>query len=331
MERSIQQVLDTRGTLRCVRFESGNVGVVTTQGKTRLVVGAFQQLKFAEHGFLRVFNGREFFIDMKNGEMYAQMPEFVRFGDFEIVHIGGYLCTRTKKLYEVQAIPADAWHGKHGLYLLLPYSGEPDEQVKKMMIWKPARYAVCLLNGDESGVYWRMRVFSDCSLLVMDDAGNYYHAKRSARSRRAVKVHLGQVENEADKAMMLHAVREIEEQVVERLKREAVKVKKEAEKERERQIATLVSVEPFHIGNKWGLRDKGRIVVPPLYRTVKSPVGRYCAIESCPGCWGVMAVDGKIEMEPRYEEVVIHTDGTVDLTVRPGKVISVKLGMRREE
>ena len=356
MAGSTQKVLDTRGALRCVRFESGNVGVVTTQGKTKLVVGPFQELSFAENGFLRVFNrrsseshqarlndrvaseedevsGREFFIDMKNGELYAQMPEFVHFGDFEIANIGGYLCTRTKKLYEVKAIPAEAWHGKYGLYLSLPYSGEPEEKIKKMMIWTPSRYVVCLLNGDESGVYWKMRVFDDYTLLVMDDQGNYYHVKRSARSRsvarpqrkKAVKVFLGQAKNEADRMMIVHAVREIEEQVADYLKKEATKAKREAEKEREQQMATLVSAEPFNIGNKWGLRSKGRIVVPPVYRSVKSPVGRYCAMESYPGIWGVIAVDGKVEVEPRYEDVVIHTDGTVDLTVRPGKVITKKL------
>ena len=333
MEGSIQKVLDTRGALRCVRFESGNVGVVTTKGNTKLVVGPFQQLSFADNGFLRVFNGREFFIDMKNGELYAQMPEFVHFGDFEIANIGGYLCTRTKKLYEVKAIPAEAWHGKYGLYLSLPYSGEPEEKIKKMMIWTPSRYVVCLLNGDESGVYWKMRVFEDYTLLVMDDQGNYYHVKRSARSRsvarpqrkKAVKVFLGQAKNEADRMMIVHAVREIEEQVADYLKKEATKAKREAEKEREQQMATLVSAEPFNIGNKWGLRSKGRIVVPPVYRSVKSPVGRYCAMESYPGIWGVIAVDGKVEVEPRYEDVVIHTDGTVDLTVRPGKVITKKL------
>ena len=326
-------MLDTRGALRCVRFESGNVGVVTTQGKTKLVVGPFQQLSFADNGFLRVFNGREFFIDMKNGELYAQMPEFVHFGDFEIANIGGYLCTRTKKLYEVKAIPAEAWHGKYGLYLSLPYSGEPEEKIKKMMIWTPSRYVVCLLNGDESGVYWKMQVFEDYTLLVMDDQGNYYHVKRSARSRsvarpqrkKAVKVFLGQAKNEAHRMMIVHAVREIEEQVADYLKKEATKAKREAEKEREQQMAMLVSAEPFNIGNKWGLRSKGRIVVPPVYRSVKSPVGRYCAMESYPGIWGVIAVDGKIEVEPRYEDVVIHTDGTVDLTVRPGKVITKKL------
>ena len=46
--REYSEELDTRGALRCVRFESGNVGVVTTQGKTKLV-GLFQELSFAAH------------------------------------------------------------------------------------------------------------------------------------------------------------------------------------------------------------------------------------------------------------------------------------------
>ena len=66
-------------------------------------------------------------------------------------------------------------------------------------------------------------------------------------------------------------------------------------------------------------------MVPPIYRSLKSPVGHYCAVETCPHVWGVIAVDGKVEVEARYEAVVIHTDGTVDLTVRPGKVITKKL------
>ena len=56
MEECIEKVLDTRGALRCVRFASGNVGVVNTQGETKLVVGPFQQLNFAGNGFLRVYN-----------------------------------------------------------------------------------------------------------------------------------------------------------------------------------------------------------------------------------------------------------------------------------
>lgn len=325
MDECIQEVLDVNGSLRCVRFMSGNVGVVNAKGKPVLVLGSFPNLRFAEHGFLRVSSGREFLIDMKNGELYAQMPELVHFGEFEVAYIGGFICTRTKRLYEVHAVLAEVWHGGQGLYLSLPYSGEPEDDISRRMIWVPDRLVVCLLNGDESGVYWLMRELDDHSLLVMDDEGNYYHAKRSSRSNKAVKRHLGKVDSEGDKAMVIHAVRELEGELAERLKREAAKAKRAAEKERERQMAMLVAAEPFSIGNKWGLRYGGRIVVPPIYRTVKRPVGIYCAVESCPGCWGVMAVDGKMEVDARYEEVVIHTDGRVDLTVRRGKVITKRL------
>ena len=57
--------------------------------------------------------------------------------------------------------------------------------------------------------------------------------------------------------------------------------------------------------NKWGLRKEGRIVVAPIYRMIKQPVGCYCAFEKNPRQWGVMAVDGQIEVEPRYEQVAI--------------------------
>lgn len=329
MKSHYSEVLDTKGAWRCVRFASGHVGVVDNRGKTILKLGNYQQLTFAEHGFLRVYNRREFFIDMKNGEIYAQLPELVRFGDFELAHICGYLCTRTRRLYEVNAIPAEAWLGKGGLYLKLPYNGEPEEPIMRKMIGRQRRYEVCLLNGDESGVYWVMELFEDRSLLVMDDKGHYYHATRSATGK-AVKHLLGQVENEADKTRMVHAVRAIEAQVANRLKEEAAQAQREADVEREKQMERLAKAEPFQIGSKWGLRSRGRMVVPPIYRRVEPPVGRYCVVESLSGFWGIIALDGKVEVEPRYEEVKLHTDGTVDLTVRPGKVVSLKLGRRNE-
>lgn len=319
------EVLDSRGALRCVRFDSGDVGVMNAQGKSLMVLGPYQQLRFAGNGFLRVMNRWEFFIDMRNGELYAQMPEFIHFGEFELAYIGGHLCTRTKRLYEVQAIPAEAWLGKGGMFLKLPFNGEPEEETVRRMLERRKRYEVCLLNGDESGVYWLTQVMDDWSVLVMDEEGNYYHATKSTRSAKAVKRLLGKVEREADKTRIVHAVREIEEQVADRLKREAEKAKRDAEKERKRELTVLLAAEPFSIGNKWGLRNKGRIVVPPIYRQVKSPVGHYCVVESYPGCWGVIAVDGKVEVDARYEHVEIHPDGTVDLTVRPGKVITRKL------
>ena len=325
MQQPIQEVLDRRGALRCVRFASGEVGVVNARGRTVLTVGAVQQMAFADHGFLRGDNGRTFFVDMKNGAIYARMPEMVRFGDFELAGIGGFLCTRTRRMYEVEAIPAEAWLGCDGLYLKLPFRGCPDEAVAAKMVERPARYEVCLLNGDDSGVYWLMGAFDDRTPLVMDDEGRYFRVLRRGPSGRAVKRLLGTVAAEDDKVAVALAIQRTAMMVADRIRREVERAKREAERERERRMVLLVTAEPFRMGNKWGLKNKGRIVVPPIYRQVRQPVGKYCAIEVCPGVWGVMAVDGRVEVEARYEDVVIHADGTVELTIRPGMVVRKRL------
>ena len=40
----------------------------------------------------------------------------------------------------------------------------------------------------------------------------------------------------------------------------------------------------------------------------------------------MIAIDGRVEVEPRYEKVVLHEDGTAELTGFKGKVIKKKLG-----
>ena len=95
MEGNIQTVLDTRGALRCVRFESGNVGVVTAQGKTKLVVGPFQQLSFADNGFLRVFNRRSSerrdpgSLGLSRVENEVTLPLHTRLTDEDVAYVIG--------------------------------------------------------------------------------------------------------------------------------------------------------------------------------------------------------------------------------------------------
>ena len=79
------------------------------------------------------------------------------------------------------------------------------------------------------------------------------------------------------------------------------------------------------MGMKWGLKLGERIIVPPKYRKILPPVGVYCAFEESACRWGVMALDGKVMVEARYQEVDIENNGTVHLTVIPGKVKTVKL------
>ena len=193
------ELFDTRGTLKCVRFPSRNVGVVNAEGKRLLELGPLQRLEFATHGFLKVKDRIEFFVDMKNGEIYAQMPEFIRWGDFELASIAGALCTRTRALYEVMAHPSEVRLGQRGLYLTLPYRGKPAEDILWKMIRRPARYEVCLLNGDESGVYWFMGEIDDHGLLVMNNGGCYYQVRRDVQTGKAWKEPLGSVRSQTSK------------------------------------------------------------------------------------------------------------------------------------
>ena len=41
--------------------------------------------------------------------------------------------------------------------------------------------------------------------------------------------------------------------------------------------------------------------------------------------WGVIALDGRMVVEPKYEDVEIFEDGTAELTVYKGKRIRVRI------
>ena len=62
-----------------------------------------------------------------------------------------------------------------------------------------------------------------------------------------------------------------------------------------------------------------------LSNTYCPPVGGYCVFEENACQWGLMAPDGKVVVEARYQKVEIEGDGTVRLTVIPGKVKTIKL------
>ena len=83
---------------------------------------------------------------------------------------------------------------------------------------------------------------------------------------------------------------------------------------------------PFQSGMKWGLKVGSRITIPPIYRNIQWPVGKYCAVEMNYSQWGVMAIDGTLLIEPKYPEVLIGDNGMVTLTYVTGKkeIINVK-------
>ena len=178
----------------------------------------------------------------------------------------------------------------------------------------------CVLAGDEEEVYWCCGRLADRSIVVMDGNGNYYHVEKG-KEKRYIACNTPRPGEED-----FHTV-------MERLKEEAgrragIAQRKQLQEEEQKRLKRLEEIRdalPFRMGMKWGLKLGERIIVPPKYRKILPPVGYYCAYEENACQWGIMALDGKVVVEARYQKVDIECNGTVHLTVIPGKVKTIKL------
>ena len=188
------EIFDTREDgLKCVRFESGQVGVVDERGEVVYQIDKCRHIEFAEHDFLKLKFGMAeilgnptlknapsddesylrsiFYVDMKSGQTYGSMPQILHRKGFELLNVGGFLCTRTRKCYMVKRKPDIIAASPNGLYLPLTCFNLPDdERLNDIFRWYDV-YEVCLLKDDDSRVYWLLRVYKDYSVLVMDENG----------------------------------------------------------------------------------------------------------------------------------------------------------------
>lgn len=110
------------------------------------------------------------------------------------------------------------------------------------------------------------------------------------------------------------------------VKPENARQKEEEEENRWLQVLSAFDdAIPFQSGMKWGLKVGGRITVPPIYRNVRPPVGKYRAVEKRYSQWGIITLDDRVLIEPQYPEVTIAADDTVVLTSVTRKKMSVRL------
>ena len=155
----IAEIFDTREDgLKCVRFESGEVGVVDVHGKVLFAKRNFKHATFAAHDFVKLRSSRPvvmnnpelrymlrdedcscihiFYVDLKSGQLFGSMPKLHRYGDFEVAFLRDYLFTRTKNCYSVETIPSFVRSAKNGLYLILSLSDTPEGDVLGKMIYR---------------------------------------------------------------------------------------------------------------------------------------------------------------------------------------------------
>ncbi|MBQ8673129.1 MAG: WG repeat-containing protein [Bacteroides sp.] len=68
-----------------------------------------------------------------------------------------------------------------------------------------------------------------------------------------------------------------------------------------------------------------RITVPPIYRNIRPPIGKYCAVEKNYSQWGIITIDGRLLVDAKYPDVVIERNGMAWLTQMTGKKMRVQL------
>ena len=324
------EVFDICGDRAAVGFGNNRAGVVNEAGQPGMQLDRCRKMKFMREDLLAVTDcaGNESYIDLKVSRTYREKPVVLSFGRMELPYggvellkVGEFFFSRTGKPYVSMRGVNQSALCFYDFYLKIPDYRVPKDCRLVDPVWTTLfDVFACVLAGDDEEVYWCCGRLADRSIVVMDGNGNYYQVEKGRKKRYVA----------------CNAPRPGEEDfhtVMDRLKEEAGrragiaqrKQLQEEERKRWKRLEEIRDALPFRMGMKWGLKSGERIVVPPRYRKILPPVGYYCAYEENACQWGVMALDGRVVVEARYQKVEIDGDGAVRLTVIPGKVKTIKL------
>jgi superfamily II DNA or RNA helicase len=317
------EVFDTKGDWAAVRFEDHRMGIVDDSGEPRIRIDRYRRLKFLKEDIIAVTdnNGNDFYIDLKVNRTYKEKPAVLSFGSVELLRVGDAFLSRTKKPYAtMRGLDVNSIYF-YGFYLKIPDYRAPKDCKLVDAVWSTLfDVFACLLEGDDDEVYWCCGHLADRSIVVVDGNGNYYHVEKGKRKQYIACNAPRPGEEDFDTV-----VGRLKEEAMRRAEKTYQQQQFEEEQKRQKRLEEIRDVLPFQMGLKWGLKLGERIVVPPKYRKILPPVGYYCAYEENACQWGVMALDGKVVVEARYQEVDIECNGTVHLTIIPGKIKTIKL------
>ncbi|WP_348701486.1 DEAD/DEAH box helicase [Phocaeicola sartorii] len=318
-----REVFDLCADRAAVRFEDGRAGVVDDSGTPLVVTDRCRRLRFLKGELLAVTreDGSDCYTDLRTNRAYRERPVVFSYGGIELLRVGESFHSRTRKAYvSMHGLHKDSLCF-HGFYLKIPDYRVPKSCRLVDPVWTTLfDVFACVLAGDDEEVYWCCGRLADRSIVVMDGDGNYYHVEKG-RGKRYIACNAPKA-GEADFASVMEDLMEEAGRRAESVQRER---QQDEEEKRRKRLDEIKDVLPFRMGLKWGLKWGDRIVVPPCYRNICVPVGGYCAFEGNACQWGVMALDGKVVVEARYQKVEIEKDGTVHLTIIPGKVKTINL------
>ena len=337
------EVFDIKGELAAVRYEDGDTGIVNSEGECVKRFPELDAMELVENDFVKLTDhGKVLLMDMRSQLLYTNMPESRFYGEYELLFVGEWIYTRTKRPYGVdERCGCPPVVQEDGLFLTMAcdevsmteYLRDHDEEdepwLKQIEKWvNSISGRACLIAGDDSQAYWLYRRLVDGTIIILDNDLRFYHVagmRDEGGKLKAVKRLMAQANEETEKEDMDRQLQPVAMAAAERYAELEQKRVEAEEGKRMQRLKQMVGATPYRMGNKWGLKVAERIVVPPLYRAVKVPVGKYCAVEKNYQQWGVIALDGRIVVEPKYEDVEIFEDGTAELTVFKGKKIRMRM------
>ena len=332
-----REFVDSRGEFAIIKLPDGKMTVVNRQGEQVLEPGDYHDMKLLDGNILFYRHRRKevCYYDLLSGAIIDDgpnvydVPKVVTLEGWEFIKYGDVYMSRTYEHFSWPYCPSKYDLFNFGDYLIYRYNYLVDSGCQEWYYYEGGdglmmkatidSNRVCFLRGDYEHVYWKCATLRCGCIVVMDSKQDYYLVDSNLK-----KTYIGcnnpKNENEDLNFVMPRLGKKYyDEMMLQEKKKEASEMILLHEK------SVAGHVELYQAGKKWGIKMDGRVVVPPLYRSIAQPVGAYCAFEQIPRHWGVMTLKGKVIVDAKYEKVEIRDGGIAVVTDITGKTQTIHL------
>ena len=331
------EFVDSKGEFAIIKLPDGKMTVVNRQGEQVLEPGDYYDMKLLDGNILFYRHCRKevCYYDLLSGAIIDDgpnvydVPKVVTLEGWEFIKYGDVYMSRTYEHFSWPYCPSKYDLFNFGDYLIYRYNYLVDSGCQEWYYYEGGNglmmkatidsNRVCFLRGDYEHVYWMCATLRCGCIVVMDSKQDYYLVDSYLK-----KTYIG-CNNPKNENEDLHIVmprlgkKYYDEMMLQEKKKEASEMILLHEK------SVAGHVELYQAGKKWGIKVDGRVVVPPLYRSIAQPVGAYCAFEEIPRYWGIMTLKGKVIVDAKYEKVEIHDGGIAVVTDITGKTQTIYL------
>ena len=332
-----REFVDSKGEFAIIKLPDGKMTVVNRQGEQVLEPGDYYDMKLLDGNILFYRHCRKevCYYDLLSGAIIDDgpnvydVPKVVTLEGWEFIKYGDVYMSRTYEHFSWPYCPSKYDLFNFGDYLIYRYNYLVDSGCQEWYYYEGGNglmmkatidsNRVCFLRGDYEHVYWKCATLHCGCIVVMDSKQDYYLVDSYLK-----KTYIG-CNNPKNENEDLHIVmprlgkKYYDEMMLQEKKKEANEMLLLHEK------SVAGHVELYQAGKKWGIKVDGRVVVPPLYRSIAQPVGAYCAFEEIPRYWGIMTLKGKVIVDAKYEKVEIRDGGIAVVTDITGKTQTIHL------